>query len=180
MSRVGKLPISIPQGVSVSLEDTVLTVKGPKGTLVRRISSELDVEIEPGLIRIKRRDDSNESRALHGLMRALTFNMVHGVSVGFAKGLEIQGTGYRADVQSNVLNLSLGYSHPVQFVLPEGVTASVDRQTIIKLEAVDKEVLGQTAARIRALRAAEPYKGKGIRYANEQIHRKVGKAGSKK
>jgi len=113
-------------------------------------------------------------------MRALVFNMVQGVSQGFAKSLEIQGTGYRADVQKNVLNLSLGYSHPINFELPEGVTATVERQNLIRLEAIDKELLGQTAARIRALRAVEPYKGKGIRYSGEKVRRKVGKAGSKK
>ena len=180
MSRVGKLPIKLPQGVRTSLEDLVLTVKGPKGTLSRQVPQQLNVEITADAVAIKRKDDSKDSRALHGLVRALVFNMVHGVSQGFAKGLEIQGTGYRADVQSNVLNLTLGYSHPIQFVLPDGISAAVERQTTVRLEGIDKELLGQTAARIRALRSVEPYKGKGIRYAGEQIHRKVGKAGSKK
>jgi large subunit ribosomal protein L6 len=180
MSRVGKLPVNIPQGVKPSLEDYVLTVKGPKGTLERRLPSQLDISIDEHSILIKRRDDSNESRSLHGLVRALVYNMVHGVSQGFTKGLEIHGTGYRADVQNNILNLSLGYSHPVNFVLPDGIKATVERQTVIRLEGIDKELLGLTAARIRSLRAVEPYKGKGIRYADEHIHRKVGKAGSKK
>ncbi len=180
MSRVGKKPISLPQGVNITLSEYVLTVKGPKGTLERRIPEKIDVSVDEGALRIVRHDESIQSRALHGLVRALVFNMVHGVSTGFVMGMEIHGTGYRADVQSNILNLSLGYSHPVLFPLPDGVKATVERQTVIRLEGIDKELLGQTAARIRALRPAEPYKGKGIRYSGEQIHRKVGKAGSKK
>jgi large subunit ribosomal protein L6 len=180
MSRVGKLPINIPQGVTFALEGLVVTIKGPKGTLSRPVPPQLDVTADEHAIRIKRKDDSIESRSLHGLVRALVFNMVHGVSHGFTKGLEIQGTGYRADVQSNVVNLSLGYSHPVHFVLPDGITATVERQTVIRLQGIDKELLGLTAARIRGLRSAEPYKGKGIRYSDERIHRKVGKTGSKK
>lgn len=180
MSRVGKLPIKIPQGIRISLEQPMLTVSGPKGTLTRPVPEQLELDLSEQAIHVRRRDDSRESRALHGLMRALVFNMVQGVSQGFTKTLEIQGTGYRADVQSNILNLSLGYSHPVTFALPEGVSATVERQNVIRLEAIDKELLGQTAARIRDLRSVEPYKGKGIRYAGEKVHRKVGKAGSKK
>jgi large subunit ribosomal protein L6 len=180
MSRVGKLPINIPQGVSVVLDDTLMTVKGPKGTLSRRLSGQVEIEVGENEVQVKRRDDSRQARSLHGLTRALVYNMVHGVSQGFTLGLEIQGTGYRADVQNNVLNLSLGYSHPMNFVLPEGIQASVERQTLIRLEGIDRELLGQTAAKIRAVRAVEPYKGKGIRYVNERVIRKVGKAGSKK
>lgn len=180
MSRVGKLPINIPQGVTASLDGNLLTVKGPKGVLQRRIPEKLDFDLSDEVIQVRRRDDSRESRSLHGLARALIFNMVHGVSQGFSLGLEIQGTGYRADVQNNILNLTLGFSHPVQWILPEGITASVERQTVIRLEGIDKELLGQTAASLRALRSAEPYKGKGVRYAGEHIHRKVGKTGSKK
>lgn len=180
MSRVGKLPITIPQGVSISLVDQVLTVKGPKGSLVRQLPLTLDVDLTQAVVLIKRRDESNVSRALHGLVRALVYNMVHGVSQGFTKAMEIHGTGYRAEAQTSILNLSLGYSHPIQFPLPEGITATVERQTAIRLEGIDKELLGQTAARIRALRPAEPYKGKGIRYTGEYIHRKAGKTGSKK
>ncbi|NTV42570.1 MAG: 50S ribosomal protein L6 [Syntrophobacteraceae bacterium] len=180
MSRVGKLPINIPQGVSVLLDDTLMTVKGPKGTLSRRLSGQVEIELGENVVQVKRRDDSRQARSLHGLTRALVYNMVHGVSQGFTLGLEIQGTGYRADVQNNVLNLSLGYSHPMNFVLPEGIQASVERQTLIRLEGIDRELLGQTAAKIRAVRAVEPYKGKGIRYVNERVIRKVGKAGSKK
>ena len=180
MSRVGKLPITIPKGVEVKLEDSVLTVKGPKGTLQRPVPATIDVEIGKEALGFKRRDDSKESRSTHGLIRALVNNMVKGVSEGFVKGLEIQGTGYRAEVQGNNLNLSLGYSHPVQFALPEGVKASVDRANVVRLEGIDIEVLGETAARIRALRPVEPYKGKGVRYSGERVHRKVGKTGSKK
>jgi large subunit ribosomal protein L6 len=180
MSRVGKLPITIPKGVNVTLGDSVLTVKGPKGTLARSIPSNLNIEIGQEAIEFKRKDDSIQSRSLHGLIRALVSNMVRGVSEGFTKGLEIQGTGYRAEVQGNNLNLNLGYSHPILFPLPEGIKASVERANIIRLEGIDVEILGETAARIRALRPAEPYKGKGVRYAGEQIHRKVGKTGSKK
>ena len=180
MSRVGKVPISIPQGVQISLEQLMLTITGPKGTLVRPVPEQLDLEVDQKHIYVRRRDDSRDSRSLHGLMRALVFNMVQGVSQGFIKSLEIQGTGYRADVQNNVLNLSLGYSHPINFDLPDGVKATVERQNLIRLESIDKELLGETAARIRALRSVEPYKGKGIRYSGEKVHRKVGKAGSKK
>ncbi len=180
MSRVGKLPITIPKGVSVTLQDSVVSVKGPRGTLARPIPANLEVLIGTEMIELKRNDDSNQSRSLHGLFRALMSNMVRGVSEGFVKGLEIQGTGYRAEVQGTNLNLSLGYSHPIQFPLPEGIKASVDKANAVRLEGMDIEVLGETAARIRALRPAEPYKGKGIRYAGEHIHRKVGKTGSKK
>lgn len=180
MSRVGKLPITLPQGVKVSLGKSVITVTGPKGTLSRTIPEPINVDVQDNTVRITRRDDARTSRSLHGLLRALVFNMVQGVSQGFTKSLEIQGTGYRADIQNNLLTLSLGYSRPVTFALPEGVSASVDRQTVIRLESIDRELLGQTAARIRALRAVEPYKGKGIRYSGEKVHRKVGKTGSKK
>ncbi|MCK8602668.1 50S ribosomal protein L6 [Desulfoferrobacter suflitae] len=180
MSRVGKLPIQIPQGVSVSFNDQLLTVKGPKGSLTRNLSSLMDVEVGEQTIQVKRNDDSQKSRALHGLTRALVYNMVHGVSQGFSRVLEIHGTGYRADVQNDVLNLSLGYAHPVRFQLPEGIAAAVERQTIIRLEGIDKELIGQAAADIRALRPVEPYKGKGIRYSDERVYRKAGKAGSKK
>ena len=180
MSRVGKLAINIPQGVKISQQELELTVAGPKGTLARFIPEQLAVEVADQSLHIRRKSDSRQTRSLHGLMRALVFNMVQGVSQGFTKTLEITGTGYRAEVQNNFLNLSLGYSHPINFELPAGVTATVERQNVIRLEAIDRELLGQTAARLRALRAVEPYKGKGIRYAGERVHRKVGKAGSKK
>lgn len=180
MSRVGKLPIALPKGVEVVVNDLALTVKGPKGTLARSIPSGIDIDISKESVIFTRRDDSKESRSAHGLVRALVNNMVKGVSEGFVKGLEIQGTGYRAEVQGKTLTLNLGYSRPVQFDLPEGISASVDRANVVRLEGIDNEILGQTAARIRALRPVEPYKGKGIRYSGERVHRKVGKTGSKK
>lgn len=180
MSRVGKLPIKVPQGVKVSMDGLVLTVKGPKGTLARQLPDTLDINFESDAILVQRRDDSIQSRSLHGLVRALVHNMVKGVSEGFKRSLEIQGTGYRAEAQQNVLNLNLGYSHPVNFALPQGITASVERTNIIHLEGIDMELLGQTAARIRAIRPVEPYKGKGVRYAGEHVLRKAGKTGSKK
>jgi large subunit ribosomal protein L6 len=180
MSRVGKLPITLPKGVSVSMDDTVITVKGPKGSLTHSLPSRVQVNVDQEHVRILRDDDSIPCRSLHGLTRALVYNMVHGVSQGFSKGMEIHGTGYRAEVVANALSLNLGYSHPILFPLPEGIKATVERQTMIKLEGIDKELLGQTAARIRALRPVEPYKGKGIRYSDEHVRRKAGKAGSKK
>ena len=180
MSRVGKLPIPLPKGVEIVLDGLALTVKGPKGTLERSLPASIDLDISKETIAFKRKDDSKESRSTHGLVRALVANMVKGVSEGFVKGLEIQGTGYRAEVQGRTLNLNLGYSRPVQFDLPAGVSASVDRSNVVKLECIDIEVLGQTAACIRALRPVEPYKGKGIRYSGEHVLRKVGKTGSKK
>jgi large subunit ribosomal protein L6 len=170
----------IPKGVTARMVDGVITVKGPRGELAKPLNANVNVEIDQTSIRILRQDDSIQSRSLHGLTRALVSNMVIGVSEGFIKGMEIQGTGYRAEAQGNILSLSLGHSHPVQFVLPQGIKATVERQTIIRLEGIDKELLGQTAAKIRAFRPVEPYKGKGVRYSGEHIHRKVGKAGSKK
>ncbi len=180
MSRVGKLPITIPKGVTAKLLDGVITVKGPRGELTRTLNPNMAVEIDQTAVRILRQDDSIQSRSLHGLTRALVSNMVTGVSEGFVKGMEIQGTGYRAEVQGSILSLNLGHSHPVQYVLPPGIKATVERQTIIRLEGIDKELLGQTAAKIRAFRPVEPYKGKGVRYTGEHVHRMVGKAGSKK
>jgi large subunit ribosomal protein L6 len=180
MSRVGKLPITIPKGVTAKLLDGVITVKGPRGELTRTLNPNVAVEVDQTAVRILRQDDSIQSRSLHGLTRALVSNMVTGVSEGFVKGMEIQGTGYRAEVQGSILSLNLGHSHPLQYVLPPGIKATVERQTIIRLEGIDKELLGQTAAKIRAFRPVEPYKGKGVRYTGEHVHRKVGKAGSKK
>ncbi len=179
MSRVGKNPVPVPKGVDVKLDGSTLTVKGPKGTLTRTLPEQISVAVEGDQIVVRRKDDTRQSRSLHGLVRALINNMVVGVSQGFTKVLEIHGVGYRADVNKNVLSLTLGYSHPVDFQLPEGIQASVERQTVIKLEGIDRELLGQTAADIRALRPVEPYKGKGIRYADEYVRRKAGKAGKK-
>jgi len=179
MSRVGKRPIEIPSGVTVEFAPPLMKVKGGKGALERTLPPKVSLEIEDGAITVRPLDESREARAMWGLTRTLVSNMVVGVSDGFTKELEIVGVGYRADLQGDILALSLGYSHPVDFKLPTGISATVDRQTKIVLSGADKELLGLTAARIRALRKPEPYKGKGIRYANEVVRRKVGKAGAK-
>ncbi|SMC26127.1 LSU ribosomal protein L6P [Desulfacinum hydrothermale DSM 13146] len=179
MSRVGKNPVPVPQGVDVKVDGAKITVKGPKGVLTRELPSQIQVTVEGDQIVCRRADESRQARSLHGLVRALVSNMVVGVSQGFTKVLEIHGVGYRAEVNKNVLNLTLGYSHPINYELPEGIQATVDKQNVIRLEGTDREVLGQTAANIRALRPVEPYKGKGVRYADEQVRRKAGKAGKK-
>ena len=179
MSRVGKKPISIPEKVDVSYKDRLITVKGGKGTLSRTIHDDVDLKFEDNQIQVEIRHQDRKTRALQGLTRSLVNNMVTGVSSGFERVLEINGIGYRAEVKGKSLVLNLGYSNPVNFDLPEGVSASVDRNTIIKLTAIDKEKLGQTAASIRKLRPPEPYKGKGIKYAEERIIRKAGKTGTK-
>ena len=179
MSRVGKKPISIPEKVDVSLKDRLITVKGSKGTLSRTLHEDVDLKIKDKLIQVEIRHQDRKTRALQGLTRSLVDNMVTGVSSGFERVLEINGIGYRAEVKGQSLVLNLGYSNPVNFDLPDGVSAVVDRNTIIKLTAIDKEKLGQTAASIRKLRPPEPYKGKGIKYAEERIIRKAGKTGTK-
>jgi large subunit ribosomal protein L6 len=180
VSRVGKKPIPIPAGVSVAVEGAVVRVEGPRGRLSQIVPAGLQARVEDGKVVIARQGDDRKLRALHGLTRALVANMVTGVKDGFEKKLEIVGIGYRAQLQGRTLQLSLGYSHPVLFPLPEGITAEVDRQTVITLRGADKALVGQTAARLRALRKPDPYKGKGIKYADEIIRRKVGKkAGAK-
>jgi len=178
MSRIGKAPIPLPQGVSVEIGDDEVRVKGPKGTLSRARLSGVAVKVDGGLIQVSATEDSRQTRAYYGLFRTLVNNMVVGVSEGFERRLEVVGVGYRAGVQGKSLNLSLGYSQPVSFTLPEGIEAAVNKQ-FITLTGIDKEVVGQTAAKIRALRPPEPYKGKGIKYVEEHIRRKVGKAGIK-
>ena len=179
MSRVGKKPISIPEKVNVSLQDRLITVKGSKGSLSRTIHDDVDLKVDGSLIQVLIKSEDRKSRALQGLTRSLVDNMVTGVSSGFERVLEISGIGYRAEVKGQALVLNLGYSNPVSFELPEGISASVDRNTVIKLAGIDKEKLGQTAASIRKLRPPEPYKGKGIKYAEERIIRKAGKTGTK-
>ncbi|MGD8241427.1 MAG: 50S ribosomal protein L6 [Desulfobacterales bacterium] len=179
MSRVGKKPISVPEKVDVSYKDRLITVKGSKGTLSRTIHDDVDLKLEDNQIQVEIRQQDRKTRALQGLTRSLVDNMVTGVSSGFERVLEINGIGYRAEVKGQSLVLNLGFSNPVNFDLPDGVSASVDRNTIIKLTAIDKEKLGQTAASIRKLRPPEPYKGKGIKYAEERIIRKAGKTGTK-
>ena len=179
MSRVGKKPIPIPNEVKVVLKDGGVMVKGPKGELSRIMPPQLSVQVDANQVIIHPQDDSQKVKALFGLFRTLVANMVKGVSEGFERVLEIQGVGYRAEVQDNQLVLNLGYSHPVPFQLPEGISALVERQTRVVLRGIDRDLLGLTAARIRRFRPPEPYKGKGIKYLEEKIRRKVGKTGSK-
>ena len=180
MSRIGKKPIPIPPGVKVQLDGMTVRAEGPKGTLSQLVPAGLTPRVADGSLVIERSGEDRRVRALHGLARALVANMVTGVKDGFERRLEIVGIGYRAQMQGKSIQLALGYSHPVLFPLPEGVTAEIDRQTAITLRGPDKAVLGQTAAKLRALRKPDPYKGKGIRYTGEAVRRKVGKkAGAK-
>jgi large subunit ribosomal protein L6 len=175
MSRIGKIPIPLPQGVKVLLEPPLVKVSGPKGNLSEKMDGRLTLTVEKDRILVHRPDDPKRGKSLQGLSRTLIANMVKGVSQGFERILEINGVGYRAEVQGNVLNFSLGYSHPIRFPLPEGIKAEVERQTRITLRGTDKNLLGLTAAKIRRLRPPEPYGGKGIKYAEEIIRRKAGK-----
>jgi large subunit ribosomal protein L6 len=179
MSRIGKLPIPVPSGVDVTVDGRTVTVKGPKGELQHTVASPIEVSRgEDGQIEIRRPDDERDSRALHGLSRTLVANMVTGVTAGYEKKLEIIGVGYRVLSKSPTqLEFSLGYSHPITFNAPDGVTFAVDGPTRLSVQGIDKQKVGETAANIRKLRKPEPYKGKGIRYAGEQVRRKVGKAG---
>ena len=181
MSRIGRLPVKIPKGVDVRIEGRNVIVKGPKGTLEREIPDPIEVQVNEGELVCKRLSDHRKVRALHGLTRALLNNMVVGVSKGFVKELLVIGAGYKVDEKGNNLVFHLGYSHPIEFPLPEGIKASVERQKEIKvkLEGADRELLGLVASKIRSLRPPEPYKGKGIQYADETIIRKAGKAGVK-
>ena len=180
MSRIGKMPIAIPAGVTVEIaENNKVTVKGPKGTLERVLPSEMDIKMEGSEIVVSRPNDLKKMKSLHGLTRTLINNMVIGVTEGYEKKLEVNGVGYRAQKQGKKLVLSLGYSHPVEMEDPEGIETVLDGQNIIVVKGIDKEKVGQYAAEIRAKRAPEPYKGKGIKYADEVIRRKVGKTGKK-
>jgi len=176
MSRIGKLPIAVPAGVKVQVSDGQVRVEGPKGVLERRLRPEVGVAVEAGRVVVTRRNDSRQARSLHGLARVLIDNMVQGVSKGFTRVLEISGVGYRAEVRGNRVFLTLGYSHPIAFQLPPGVAAKVERQVVITFESADRELLGQVAAAVRKLRPPEPYKAKGVKYAEERIRRKAGKA----
>lgn len=178
MSRIGKQPIPVPDGVKVSFDRGVFTAEGPKGKVSQQLAGRLDVEIEDGEVRVTRRGDAAGERAMHGLMRALLANAVTGVSEGFSKELEINGVGYRAEVQGKSVRFALGYSHPIDYPIPDGISIEVDKSTRVKVSGADRQQVGQVAAEIRALRKPEPYKGKGIRYADEVIRRKVGKAGA--
>lgn len=179
MSRIGKQPIAVPDKVEVQLNGNQISVKGPQGALSRELSGVVDVTLEGGQIIVSRRDESRESRAHQGLVRSLIANMVEGVANGFKRNLEINGVGFRAEQRGSFIRFDLGYSHPILFELPEGVKATIERQTQLSLESADREVLGQVAAKIRSLRKPEPYKGKGVKYSDEVIRRKAGKSGGK-
>ncbi len=176
MSRIGKEPINIASGVKLELEGNTVKVKGPNGELNYALRDEVSVEVDGSVVRVVRKNDSRIARSVHGLTRTLISNMVKGVSEGFEKRLEIVGVGYRADVKGNTLNLTLGYSRPINYELPKGIKATVEKQTSIILKGADKQLVGQVAAEIRAFRPPEPYKGKGVKYADEFIRRKAGKA----
>ena len=178
MSRVGRLPVTIPDGVKCDLKDSHLKVTGPKGTLEVDVVPDMTVALNDGALTVTRPSDKPEHRAKHGLMRALINNMVVGVTEGFEKSLEIQGVGYRASMQGKALNLLVGYSHPVSMDPPDGITFEVEGTQNIKVLGIDKQLVGHTAAKIRSVRKPEPYKGKGIRYAGEHVRRKVGKTGA--
>lgn len=177
MSRIGKIPITIPKGVKVGLAGEVLNVEGPKGSLSQKVSSGIAITIDDGKIVFSRPAETREARTVQGLLRSLVANMVTGVTHGFERKLEITGVGYRAEVKGDSLVMSLGFSHPVNYELPKGVKAEVEKQTLITLKGPDKQMLGQAAANIRGLKPPEPYKGKGIKYQGEKILRKAGKAG---
>ena len=180
MSRIGRMPIAIPAGITVEVaENNKVTVKGPKGTLERVLPSEMSIKVEGAEVVVSRPNDLKKMKSLHGLTRTLINNMVIGVANGYEKVLEVKGVGYRAQKQGKTLVLSLGYSHPVEMVDPEGIEAVVEGQNKIIVKGIDKEKVGQYAAEIRSKRGPEPYKGKGIKYADETIRRKVGKAGKK-
>jgi large subunit ribosomal protein L6 len=179
MSRIGKLPIEIPKGVKITYNEPCIKVEGPKGTLSRNVMDGVALELTDTRLVVKREDDGIKSRSAHGLTRTLINNMVVGVTKGFETGLEISGVGYRAEVKGDVLNLSLGYSHPITYDLPKGISVEVDKMTKVLVKGIDKEMVGEVAAKIRAFRAPEPYKGKGVKYAGESILRKAGKTGKK-
>lgn len=177
MSRIGKLPVTVPSGVNIDVSESAVKVKGPKGELQQPILAHVTVKLQDGVLVVERKGDTKDERAAHGLTRTLIQNMVEGVTKGFRKSLELQGVGYRVAKAGEKLNLSLGYSHPVTFDPPKGVSFVVEGQNKIHVEGIDKQLVGQVAADIRKLRPPEPYKGKGIRYDGEVVKKKLGKAG---
>ncbi len=179
MSRIGKMPIIIPKGVKVELNNNNIKISGERGTLESSFHPDMQVKIEEGKIIVSRPSENKFHRSLHGLSRTLINNMVEGVSSGFEKILEIQGVGYRATLEGGKMVLQIGYSHPIEFNTPKGIEFEVEKQKIIKIKGIDKQLVGETAAKIRSLRKPEPYKGKGIRYIDEVVRRKVGKTGAK-
>lgn len=176
MSRVGKNPVSIPSGVTVTVADGSVKVKGPKGELSQALVHGITAAVEDGSVVLSRPDESKQSRASHGLVRALVNNMVTGVSQGFEKKLEVIGVGYRADVKGSQLVMNLGYSHPINYDIPKGVAVAVDKQNVITIQGIDKQQVGQVAAEVRAFRSPDSYKGKGVRYQGEYIRLKTGKS----
>ena len=179
MSRIGRLPIPLAGGVKVQLDDRVVTVAGPKGTLTQPLADGITAELQDDRLLLKRKDDSKRQKALHGLMRALLANAVNGVAKGFSKDLEIQGVGYRAQLQGQTVTFNLGYTHPVDFAVPAGIQIAVEKQTKVTITGIDRQQVGQVAAEIRSLRPPDVYKGKGIRYVGEVVRKKAGKAGAK-
>ena len=178
MSRVGKKPIPIPEKIKINFQDGILKVQGEKGTLSRSIHPDVALEINADVINVKPVKDNRNGRAMQGLFRSLVDNMVVGVSKGFERTLEINGIGYRAEAKDKSILFTLGYSHPIDFSLPDGISVTVEKNNVVRLAGIDNELLGQTAAAIRRLRSPEPYKGKGIKYAEERIQRKAGKTGT--
>lgn len=177
MSRIGRLPIQIPAGVEVKIDGADVAVKGPKGELALTIASPIEASVEEGQVLVTRPNDERESRSLHGLTRTLIFNNIVGVTEGYKKSLEVVGTGYRVQAKGNSLEFALGFSHPVSFDAPEGITFAVEGQNKITVSGISKQQVGEVAANIRKIRPPEPYKGKGIRYEGEHVRRKAGKAG---
>jgi len=180
MSRIGKQTITVPQNVSIDIQGSLIKVKGPKGELSRTCNNQMELLHQEGLLKVNKKVDTKKTNQLHGLTRSLVYNMVYGVSEGFFKKLEIKGVGYRSQMDGRSLILNVGYSHPVTIEPPKGVDIKVQGNTEITVSGIDKEIVGQTAAKIRSVRKPEPYKGKGIRYKNEYVIRKVGKAGKGK
>mgnify|MGYP006273755695 CR=1 FL=1 len=179
MSRVGRLPVQIPKGVTVNVDTNVLTVEGPKGKLSQSFRPEVTIRIEDGSGIVERKNESKKAKSLHGLYRKLLSNMVTGVSQGFSKTLLVNGVGYRVEMSGQNVLLNLGFSNPVEYVVPEGITVAVDGPNKLTVSGIDRHLVGQVAANIRGLRPPEPYKGKGIRYEDEYVRRKVGKSGIK-
>jgi len=178
MSRVGKLPVKLPQGVKVAVSGGFVNVEGPKGKAAQALPEGIACEVVENEIRVSRADETKKQKALHGLIRSLLSNAVQGVTAGFTRQLQIEGIGYRAQLQGTELNLTLGFSHPVVYKVPEGITVTMEGQTKIAVSGIDRQRVGQVAAEIRGLKPPEPYKGKGIRYADEHVKRKVGKTGA--
>jgi large subunit ribosomal protein L6 len=179
MSRIGKLPVEIPKGVKVSISDSLLSVEGPKGKLSQVLKPEVSIQVEGDIARVSRSNDSKQARAYHGLFRKLLFNMVTGVSAGFSKTLVVNGVGYKAEVKGKNLILNVGFSNPVEYYISEGLSITCDGPNKIVVSGINREKVGQACAEIRSIRPPEPYKGKGIKYENEYVRRKVGKAGVK-